>query len=116
MVGRPSLYFLIVLLAFIRGRGKRGRGSVDGVICKFNFISDFARNLKTSKTHRDKFEKDHSDVFTVESADLGNLKKIKIGHDDAGFGSGTSHLSASSKFHSKSTKYFNNNVCFSCDK
>ncbi|CAK8676643.1 unnamed protein product [Clavelina lepadiformis] len=41
-------------------------------------------NLKSSKTHRDKFERNHSDVFTVESADLGDLKKIKIGHDNAG--------------------------------
>uniref|UniRef100_H2ZAW7 PLAT domain-containing protein n=1 Tax=Ciona savignyi TaxID=51511 RepID=H2ZAW7_CIOSA len=41
-------------------------------------------NLKTSKTYRDKFERNHIDVFTVESADLGVLKKIKIGHDNAG--------------------------------
>jgi lipoxygenase homology domain-containing protein 1 len=27
-------------------------------------------------------------VFGVECADLGNLTKIRIGHDGAGFGSG----------------------------
>uniref|UniRef100_H2ZAW5 PLAT domain-containing protein n=1 Tax=Ciona savignyi TaxID=51511 RepID=H2ZAW5_CIOSA len=45
-------------------------------------------NLKTSKTYRDKFERNHIDVFTVESADLGVLKKIKIGHDNAGLSPG----------------------------
>nr|CAB3263471.1 lipoxygenase homology domain-containing protein 1-like [Phallusia mammillata] len=45
-------------------------------------------NLKTSKTYRDKFERNHADVFTVESADLGNLKKMKIGHDNAGLTAG----------------------------
>ncbi|XP_077976546.1 lipoxygenase homology domain-containing protein 1-like isoform X1 [Styela clava] len=41
-------------------------------------------NLKTSKTYSDKFEKNHADIFTVEASDLGNLKKIKIGHDNSG--------------------------------
>uniref|UniRef100_H2ZAW6 PLAT domain-containing protein n=1 Tax=Ciona savignyi TaxID=51511 RepID=H2ZAW6_CIOSA len=40
--------------------------------------------LTTYETYRDKFERNHIDVFTVESADLGVLKKIKIGHDNAG--------------------------------
>jgi len=44
--------------------------------------------LKSSKTHRDKFERNHSDIFTVESAELGNLKKVKIGHDNAGLQAG----------------------------
>lgn len=48
----------------------------------------YFRNLKSSKTHRDKFERNHTDVFTVESADLGVLKKIKIGHDNSGLSAG----------------------------
>ncbi|KAL7975753.1 hypothetical protein Chor_001243, partial [Crotalus horridus] len=38
--------------------------------------------LKASKTNRNKFERDKVDVFTVECVDLGDLKKIKIGHDN----------------------------------
>ncbi|XP_062984875.1 lipoxygenase homology domain-containing protein 1 [Elgaria multicarinata webbii] len=40
--------------------------------------------LKASKTNKNKFERGKSDVFTVECVDLGDLKKIKIGHDDSG--------------------------------
>lgn len=40
--------------------------------------------LKTSKSNRDKFERKQIDVFTAEAVDLGNLKKIRIGHDNKG--------------------------------
>ncbi|XP_044287456.1 lipoxygenase homology domain-containing protein 1 isoform X2 [Varanus komodoensis] len=40
--------------------------------------------LKASKTNKNKFERRKRDVFTVECVDLGDLKKIKIGHDDSG--------------------------------
>lgn len=53
-----------------------------------NLICFLRRNLKSSKTYRDKFERNHGDLFTVEAADLGNLKKIKIGHDNAGLSAG----------------------------
>ncbi len=33
------------------------------------------------------FEAGQSDVFQIETVELGNLKKIRIGHDSAGFGS-----------------------------
>ncbi|XP_058024091.1 lipoxygenase homology domain-containing protein 1 [Ahaetulla prasina] len=44
--------------------------------------------LKASKTNRNKFERDKVDVFTVECVDLGDLKKIKIGHDNTGHSEG----------------------------
>ncbi|XP_025021880.1 lipoxygenase homology domain-containing protein 1 [Python bivittatus] len=40
--------------------------------------------LKASKTNRNKFERGKVDVFTVECVDLGDVKKIKIGHDNTG--------------------------------
>uniref|UniRef100_A0A803U0L0 Lipoxygenase homology PLAT domains 1 n=1 Tax=Anolis carolinensis TaxID=28377 RepID=A0A803U0L0_ANOCA len=44
--------------------------------------------LKASKTNKNKFERGKIDVFTVECVDLGDLKKIKMGHDDSGRGKG----------------------------
>ncbi|KAI5096357.1 lipoxygenase-like domain-containing protein 1, partial [Silurus meridionalis] len=41
-------------------------------------------NLKASKNHRNKFEKGMIDEFTIEAVDLGSLKRIRIGHDNAG--------------------------------
>nr|XP_020662186.1 lipoxygenase homology domain-containing protein 1 [Pogona vitticeps] len=40
--------------------------------------------LKASKTNKNKYERGMTDVFTVECVDLGDLKKIKIGHDNSG--------------------------------
>uniref|UniRef100_A0A8D0GZA6 Lipoxygenase homology PLAT domains 1 n=1 Tax=Sphenodon punctatus TaxID=8508 RepID=A0A8D0GZA6_SPHPU len=40
--------------------------------------------LKASKTNKNKFERGQIDVFTVECVDLGDLKKIKIGHYNEG--------------------------------
>ncbi|MCJ8735061.1 hypothetical protein PDJAM_G00242560 [Pangasius djambal] len=44
-------------------------------------------NLKASKTHKNKFEQGFIDEFIVEAVNLGELKRIRIGHDNAG-GSG----------------------------
>ncbi|CAF1287745.1 unnamed protein product [Rotaria sordida] len=41
--------------------------------------------LVTSKTYSDPFDRDHTDVFEIEAMDIGEPKKIKIGHDDSGF-------------------------------
>ncbi|OXB78277.1 UNVERIFIED_CONTAM: hypothetical protein H355_004727 [Colinus virginianus] len=38
--------------------------------------------LKSSKLHRNKFERGKLDEFTVECVDIGELRKIKIGHDN----------------------------------
>ncbi|CAH1787210.1 unnamed protein product [Owenia fusiformis] len=47
--------------------------------------------LKTSKTNRDKFERKQTDEFIIEAVEIGDLKKIKIGHDNKG-GGGAWHL------------------------
>lgn len=41
------------------------------------------RQLKESETHRDKFERGHEDVFTMEIGDLGELYKIDISQDNS---------------------------------
>ena len=38
-----------------------------------------------SSNNRNKWERDQNDEFTIESVGLGDLKKIRIGHDNAGF-------------------------------
>uniref|UniRef100_U3K2M7 Lipoxygenase homology PLAT domains 1 n=1 Tax=Ficedula albicollis TaxID=59894 RepID=U3K2M7_FICAL len=45
-------------------------------------------SLKASKTNKNKFERGKVDEFTVESVDIGDLKKIKIGHDNKGNSTG----------------------------
>ncbi|XP_022351677.1 lipoxygenase homology domain-containing protein 1 [Enhydra lutris kenyoni] len=40
--------------------------------------------LKSSKTNSDKFERDSIEIFTVEALDLGDLWKVRIGHDNTG--------------------------------
>ncbi|XP_062933378.1 lipoxygenase homology domain-containing protein 1 isoform X1 [Cynocephalus volans] len=40
--------------------------------------------LKSSKTNSDKFERDSIEIFTVETLDLGELWKVRIGHDNTG--------------------------------
>ncbi|XP_048219315.1 lipoxygenase homology domain-containing protein 1 isoform X1 [Perognathus longimembris pacificus] len=40
--------------------------------------------LKSSKTNSDKFERDSIDIFTVETLDLGDLWRVRIGHDNTG--------------------------------
>ncbi|XP_004408596.1 PREDICTED: lipoxygenase homology domain-containing protein 1 isoform X1 [Odobenus rosmarus divergens] len=40
--------------------------------------------LKSSKTNSDKFERDSIEIFTVETLDLGDLRKVRIGHDNTG--------------------------------
>ncbi|NWV97363.1 LOXH1 protein, partial [Machaerirhynchus nigripectus] len=44
--------------------------------------------LKASKINKNKFERGKVDEFTVESVDIGDLKKIKIGHDNKGNSNG----------------------------
>jgi hypothetical protein len=39
------------------------------------------RHLATSSTHKDKFEKNNTDVFTFEALDLGPLKSIRLESD-----------------------------------
>ncbi|KAM9225590.1 lipoxygenase homology domain-containing protein 1 isoform 3-T3 [Dugong dugon] len=40
--------------------------------------------LKSSKTNSDKFERNSIEIFTVETLNLGDLWKVRIGHDNTG--------------------------------
>ncbi|ESO97796.1 hypothetical protein LOTGIDRAFT_208950 [Lottia gigantea] len=42
--------------------------------------------LKSSLTNKNKFEKGQKDEFVIEAVQIGELKKIRIGHDNAGGG------------------------------
>jgi hypothetical protein len=44
--------------------------------------------LTSSETHHVAFEEGQTDSFTFEIAHLGEIKKIRIGHNGGGFGSG----------------------------
>ena len=44
------------------------------------------RSAQTLQTGANNFERGATDEFGVESEDLGDLTKIRIGHDNAGFG------------------------------
>jgi hypothetical protein len=51
------------------------------------------RALATSVgRHRDKFEKGHEDIFLIEVLDLGELKKVTIGHNSGGLKDSSWHL------------------------
>lgn len=44
--------------------------------------------LKKSETHKNPFEKGHTDVFKLFLPNLGRIEKIVIGHDNSGSGPG----------------------------
>lgn len=39
--------------------------------------------LQKSESHKDKFERGRTDVFKIEAADLGPIRKVLIGHDNS---------------------------------
>lgn len=41
-------------------------------------------NLKACKNYKNKFEQGTINEFTVEAVDLGDLEKLRIGHDNSG--------------------------------
>uniref|UniRef100_G3NTG3 Lipoxygenase homology PLAT domains 1b n=1 Tax=Gasterosteus aculeatus aculeatus TaxID=481459 RepID=G3NTG3_GASAC len=45
-------------------------------------------NLRSCKNYKNKFEKGMINEFTVEAVDLGDLEKLRIGHDNSGGSSG----------------------------
>lgn len=47
--------------------------------------------LKNSKTHRVPFRKFNTDVFHIDSFDLGNIKAIQIGHNEQDIGKNLSY-------------------------
>ena len=44
-------------------------------------------NLRESQSFRNKFERGHTDIFPIEALDIGDIKKVRIGHDGSGLGS-----------------------------
>lgn len=46
------------------------------------------RPLRHSSTHTNKFEAGHCDEFVVRAVDLGDLEKVRVGHDNSGAGPG----------------------------
>lgn len=67
---------------------KWGAGTDANVFCTiFGDKGDSGeRELSRSETHGNKFERKQKDRFTIESADLGNVFKMKIRHDNKGGG------------------------------
>ena len=69
---------------------KRGAGTDANVFIQlFGNNNDSGKHdLKFSKTNRNKFERGQTDAFEVKCSDVGELRKIKIGHDGHGLGDG----------------------------
>lgn len=44
--------------------------------------------LETSKNNKNKFERGNEDIFEVKEADIGDLRKVRVGHDGKGPGAG----------------------------
>mmetsp|Transcript_22009 Transcript_22009/g.66009 ORF Transcript_22009/g.66009 Transcript_22009/m.66009 type:complete len:2411 (+) Transcript_22009:238-7470(+) len=91
--GELVTYEIRTATSKIRGAGTDARvhielwGRKEGQI-----MSSGRRQLKTSSTHRDKFEPGHEDVFKIEAIDLGILEKLKIEHDASGWKNSDWHL------------------------
>jgi hypothetical protein len=41
------------------------------------------RKLLKSETHQNKFERNHEDIFNIEAANLGQLQRVKVRHDNS---------------------------------
>uniref|UniRef100_A0A3Q2PVY7 Lipoxygenase homology PLAT domains 1 n=1 Tax=Fundulus heteroclitus TaxID=8078 RepID=A0A3Q2PVY7_FUNHE len=54
----------------------------------FGEKDDTLINLKACKNYKNKFEQGMINEFTVEAVDLGDLEKLRIGHDNSGGSSG----------------------------
>lgn len=78
-------YNITVVTSDIRGAGT----DANVFIQLYGERNDSGRHdLKFSKTNKNKFETGQTDVFDVKVSDVGDLRKIKIGHDGSGFGDG----------------------------
>lgn len=68
----------------------KGAGTDANVWCQFFGAQDDTGviRLTRSETFKDKFERGHTDIFKIESVDIGDLSRMKIGHDGKGIGAG----------------------------
>eukprot|EP00041_Stephanoeca_diplocostata_P002284 m.25236 g.25236 ORF g.25236 m.25236 type:complete len:264 (+) comp13152_c0_seq1:61-852(+) len=86
----PVKYQITTTTSDIKGGGTDANVS----ITLFGSLNDSTgkRLLRKSKTHLDKFEKGHRDVFEIEALDLGQIKKVRIEHDGKGIKNSDWHL------------------------
>lgn len=69
---------------------KRGAGTDANVYIQlFGERNDSGKIfLETSTTNKNKFERGQTDIFEIKEADVGELRKIRIGHDGKNPGAG----------------------------
>lgn len=66
---------------------KRGAGTDSNVfMTMYGSLGDSGERELRKSNNRNKFEDGQVDEFKVKAVDLGDLEKIKIGHDNSGFG------------------------------
>ncbi|XP_071954737.1 lipoxygenase homology domain-containing protein 1-like [Antedon mediterranea] len=82
---KNTTYIVNVKTGDVRGGGTDANVSI--VVFGMNGDSGELK-LKESTTHRDKFERNQMDVFKFDMLSLGELTKIRIWHDNAGFKAG----------------------------
>jgi hypothetical protein len=70
----------------VKTTNKRGAGTDANVyIIIYGELGDSGeRHLNKSKTHRNKFERNQTDIFDLEIVHLGELKKVRVWHDNSG--------------------------------
>ncbi|XP_022094211.1 lipoxygenase homology domain-containing protein 1-like isoform X2 [Acanthaster planci] len=74
-------YHVYVTTADVRGAGT----DANVYVVLYGENDDTGQHfLKSSKTNRDKFERGKTDEFIIEAVDIGEIQKIKIGHDNKG--------------------------------
>ena len=84
---RFDLYVVVKYKVVVKTGDVRGAGTDANVFAQiFGENGDSGeRKLEASGNN---FERGHSDTFGIEAVSLGELKKLRIGHDGTGFGSG----------------------------
>ena len=80
-----TTYNVSVVTSDVRGAGTDARVYIQ----LFGDRSDSGKvPLETSKTNRNKFERGQTDLFEIKESDVGDIRKIRIGHDGSGPGAG----------------------------
>jgi hypothetical protein len=67
---------------------RRGAGTDANVYIEISGDKGTSGRRTLDGAATDLFERAHTDVFGIEAVDLGELTKIRIGHDNSGFGPG----------------------------
>ena len=72
---------------FVKTGNIRGCGTDANVFVRlFGVLGDSGdQPLTKSETHRNKFERNHTDIFTFSCVDLGVLNMLRVWHDNKGF-------------------------------